>query len=147
MKPVLYQFNVALMRAPYTDPLWDEWKRLVPIVHQQAECAQGFVANYDGTVTELGYLAPYPRDPLVMGNLSAWTSEDALKAFTFSGTHGKMMKHRTKWFAPWRRGVHYIALWWDLPGKFNLEQAKRKLAMLQAHGPIDGTVHAWTPAA
>lgn len=146
MTRVLYQFNVAVMRFPYDDPRWDAWKKMVPLVHHQAEAADGFVANHDCSGSPLGYMAPYPRDPLVMGNLSAWRDEDALGRFTFTGTHGALMRQRHKWFTPWAPGVVSIALWWDLPDKFNIETAKRNLALLQAHGPTHD-VFSWNSLA
>lgn len=132
----IYQFNIAQMREPWESSLWDKWRELVPVIHAQVASAYGYMGHYDGTTTGPGYIAPYPRDPLIMGNLSAWISVKALREFTFGpGSHNALLKHRAKWFAPWPDGVIYNAMWWqEFDGRFDLEHAKEQLAKLQAHG-------------
>jgi hypothetical protein len=136
MKNVLWQFNVSMMRAPYTDPMWDEWKQLLPKVHDEADADPGFVARDHGEHSPLGYIAPWPTArPLLMGNLSQWRSRDDLFRFTFTGTHRQMMLRRTEWFHPWPEGYHALVMWWAPPGKFDIHEARRKLLKLQLFGP------------
>lgn len=132
---VLYAFNVSLMRKPYTDPVWDEWKQLLPQVHDEADAHPGFVARDHGEHYPLGYITPYPCTPLVMGNLSQWRSREDLFDFTFTGMHRKMMLRRTDWFEPWPDRYHALAMWWAPPGKFDIHVARRKLMTLQLAGP------------
>jgi len=133
---VLYQFNVARMREPYTAKVWNNWRKLLPLVHLQAMAHPGYVGRYEGEHCPLGYIAPYPDDELVMGNLSAWASRPQLESFTFGpGTHGRLMRHRDKWFEPWTEGEAFNVMWWQPAGKFDLEFAKEQLARLRLVGP------------
>lgn len=144
----LFQFNISQMREPYSSKLWDKWKQLVPVIHAQSNGAEGFLWNYDGTVSAAGYIAPYPDDPLIMGNLSAWATPRLLHEFTFGrGQHGALMKHRGHWFMPWPPGMVYHAMWWEKltdpsDARMSVAYARQKLAMLQANGS-SGEVFDW----
>ena len=142
MSNVLYAFNVSQMRKPFTDPMWDEWKRLVPQVHDEAEAHAGFVARHHGEHYDLGYITPYPHTPLIMGNLSQWRSKDDLFDFTFSGTHKELMLRRTEWFEPWPPGLPVVAMWWAPPGKCCIRTARNKLRQLQMKG-CSNAVFTW----
>lgn len=133
----LFQFNVAIMRAPYSSQLWDKWRQLVPVIHSQVDNADGFLWRYDGTETDDGYIAPYPHDPLIMGNLSAWENPRKLHRYTFGpGSHGALLEHRSKWFIPWPEGVIYNVMWWApiVAPNTEIEYAKKQLLRLHAHG-------------
>lgn len=146
---VLYQYNEATMRAPYEDPIWDQWRRLLSIVHLQAEAAPGYIGRYRGEDDVLGYIAPrWPDEPLTMGNLSAWTNKKALRAFTFGGAHAGLMRHRHRWFEEWKHDRPSLVMWWgeadrvdradgvvDVVPRFDLDVAMLMQAQLQEHGP------------
>lgn len=132
------QFNVARMRAPYEDPIWDKWRELLPVVHAQAAAAPGYIGRYAGEKDTRGYIAPYEDDPLVMGALTAWTTPQALRKFTLNGTHGRLLEHRERWFEPWApKGQPYTVLWWQRAGGFSIEVAKDRLETLRRVGPTD----------
>ena len=99
---MICQFNISWMRRPYFDPSWDIWKNvLVPALHARAREAPGFLSVWDGTETPEGYLAPYPSEPLVMGNLSAWESLSALRVFVHEDpVHRAVMRRSAQWFLP-----------------------------------------------
>lgn len=134
---IWYQFNLAQMKAPYDDPLWDSWKKIVPRVHASLDGVDGFLGYLDGTQTEAGYLRPYPDRPLVMGNLSAWSSEMALHHWVHSGAHGALLKKRAEWFHPWPNGDIYSVIWvdHDRAPKFRLDYATAMLELIRKHGP------------
>jgi len=144
---VLYQYNEAAMREPYESPLWDKWRQLLPVVHLQAETTEGYVGRYRGEDDVLGYIAPrWPDEPLTMGNLSAWTTPRALKAFTLGpGTHGSLMRHRARWFEPWPYNRPSMVMWWAeadydpntrvITPRFDLDVAMLMQAQLGEHGP------------
>ena len=132
---VLYAFNVSQMRKPYTDPIWDEWKQLLPKVHDEADLHPGFIARDHGEHYPLGYITPYPNTPLIMGNLSMWRNREDLFEYTFSGTHREMMLRRTKWFEPWPDKFAALAMWWAEPNKFDIKVARAKIQQLQLYGP------------
>lgn len=142
---VLYQYNEAVMREPYESKLWDKWRQLLPIVHYQAETTEGYLGRYHGENDVLGYIAPrWPEEPLTMGNLSAWRSIRALKAFTFTATHGRLLGHRSLWFEPWPYDRPHNVLWWgeadidddgNIHPRFDLDVAMLMQAQLGQHGP------------
>jgi hypothetical protein len=135
------------MREPYDEPLWTQWKSLLPRIHVQAERNSGFVWRYKGEEDGPGFIE---HGPLIMGNLSAWTDEKSLREFTFGpGTHGGIMKHRSRWFKPWPEGTIYNVLWWGsedwttAPGI--LDMAKRNLKLIQQWGPkLDLGLKVWS---
>lgn len=110
---LLCQFNLAWMREPYDHPIWDSWKRhLVPSLHARALRHPGFVSLWDGQQTPEGYLAPYPDQPLVMGNLSAWKSAVSLREFVFGDpAHLAVMKSSLRWFHPPREEPYSVFYW------------------------------------
>jgi len=151
---VLYAYNEALMRAPFEDRvLWKDWPVLLERAHIQAEKNLGYVDRYRGEFDPLGYTAPrWPFEPLIMGNLSAWTNKQSLYDYTFgAGTHGGLVKHRSRWFEPWPYERPHFVMWWgkadiDADGKitcdFDLDTAMLMQAQLQIHGP-DANVFGW----
>lgn len=143
---VVYTYNISLMREPYTDPIWDRWKQLIPIVHHQAADTPGFIANLDGTENPDGYLAPYKKDnPLIMGNLSQWTNLKTLREFTYGpNTHGMLMRSalRRALFDHWPEGMVSHVMWWAPAGKFNISVAKKKMDQLQGCDS-SGEVFGW----
>jgi hypothetical protein len=71
-------------------------------------------------------------DPLVIVNLTVWTSIDALKAFAFHGIHREFFRRRAEWFV---EGSTRTAMWWlpttELP---TTDDAKRRLDFVDAFG-------------
>ena len=134
----LFQFNIAKMREPYDHPMWNQWKKLVPVIHEQVKAAHGFMGHYDGTETGPGYIMPYKHDPLILGNLSAWESPEQLKEFTFSEPHATLLRWRRDWFEPTPKP--YNVLYWD--DKIHLSKAVYKLRKLRWYG-ADNEVFTW----
>lgn len=138
MSRILFQFNIAMMKASYDDALFDDFKSEVDRLHQLAERSPGFVWRYPGEKDTDGYIKPYHDDPLVMGNMSAWRDYDSLFKYSFDGEHLAIMRKKRKWFNtlshPWT--VLYYGVEQDL-SKSNeelLEEAKRRLSYLYRHG-------------
>ena len=77
-------------------------------------------------------LRPYP-DPMVIVNMTVWSSVAALKEFAYRTVHAEFVARRREWFAAGSTGV---VLWWiragDLP---TVDDAKRRLEFLERHGP------------
>lgn len=126
----LCSYNIAKMRYPYDDPRWDQWKLLVPKVHERARIYPGFVDIYDGTVTEAGYLVHAPG---VMGNLSAWSDPDDLVQFTFRDPlHAAAMRMGKTLFEPKGDEAHVVLYWSD---RLDLYEARACLSVLRDNGP------------
>lgn len=111
---LLFAYNEAQMKAPMEDPIWKDWPTLMKRANIQAEKNVAFVDRYRGELDPLGYIAPrWPAEPLIMGNLSCWTSKRALYDYTFgAGTHGGLVKHRSRWFEPWTHERPHFVMWW-----------------------------------
>jgi hypothetical protein len=144
---VLYAYNEAMMSAPFEDTkFWKDWPELTKRANIQAERNLCFVDRYKGEEDPLGYIAPrWPAEPLIMGNLSAWTSRRGLYDYTFgAGTHGGMVKHRSRWFEPWPHTRPHFVMWWgqaeitaddDIICDFDLDTAMLMQAELGRTGP------------
>lgn len=132
---MLCQFNVAWMKVPYDDPLWDSWKEnLVPKLHARAATYPGFVKIYDGPRHPLGHVAAY-GDPLLMGNLSAWEDPVDLRRFVFDDpAHFAAMKATARWFNPPRWEPFSVYYWSD---KLELDEAQTMLTQLRDLGSCD----------
>tara|TARA_R110002126_G_C10490983_1_gene504940 strand:+ start:165391 stop:165831 length:441 start_codon:yes stop_codon:yes gene_type:complete len=130
--------NLADMRAPYSDPLYDDFKVWLKALHALAEADTGFLWRYKGEDDHSGHIQPYPCAPLIMGNLSAWRDYDSLNAYTFTDGHLEIMKKKRKWFK--KMSIPYAVLYYgdesDLlrPKKVLLDMAKEKMAYLKKHG-------------
>ena len=67
-------------------------------------------------------------------NMSVWESIDALWEFVCDGEHVAVMRRRREWFE--RHVKPFTVLWWIPAGHVpTTEEAMRKLAHLEAHGP------------
>jgi len=131
---MICQFNIAWMKHPYSDPIWNGWKTAVAQIHRQVRLVKGFHSMLDGRDSEAGYLIPYREMPLIMGNLTAWTDKEALRRFVVDGAHGALMNAKSRWFHPpkWKPySVFYHA------EELDLERAKRELCMLWLAGEND----------
>ena len=127
----LFQYNIAKMRFSFDDPRFDDFRSQLAVVHKVAEDHAGFIWRLLGENGEEGYIKPY-KDPLVMGNLSAWRDYDSLYDFTFSGAHLSIMKPKRKWFE--KIQGHYNVLYYHDSFENALEVAKQKLRYLRVYG-------------
>ena len=138
MSVVLFQLNLAKMRAPFSDPLFDDFKAWLTSIHALADVNPNFLWRYHGEESEEGYIAPYPYAPLVMGNMSAWRDYDSLFEFTFTAGHMEMMKQKRKWFE--KLPTPYNVLYYgdegdlELPDEELLQQGLNKLRYLSIYG-------------
>ena len=138
MSQILFQLNLAKMRTPFDDPIFDDFKAWLRALHALAEASPGFVWRYQGEKDEDGYIQPYPAEPRIMGNMSAWRDYDSLYAYTFTDGHLEIMRSKRKWFdrltSPWT--VLYYGVEEDLlkPDVELLEVAKQKLRYLSVYG-------------
>ena len=151
---VLYAYNEAVMRAPIEDPIWKDWAELSARANIQAESNLAYVGRYRGEDDPFGYIAPrWPHEPLIMGNLSAWRSERELYNYTFGpGTHGGLVKHRSRWFEPWPHTRPSFVAWWghaklnrngSVQPSFDLDTAMLMQADLGEHGST-ANVFGWS---
>lgn len=138
MTRILFQLNLAKMRTPFSDPLFDDFKAQLPAMHELACANPGWLWRYQGEKDKDGYIKPYPNAPLIMGNMSGWRDYKSLYEFTFLGGHLDILKEKRKWFE--KIPVPYTVLYYgeedDLlkPPLELLEEAKKKLNYLSVYG-------------
>ena len=126
------QLNIATLLAPIDDPSIADFAGNLERINALGDASPGFVWRLqtdDGNATAL---RPYP-DPMVIVNMTVWTSIAALKEYAYRTEHADFLARRREWFVPGSSGV---ALWWTRAGDLpTLVGAKRRLEFLERHGP------------
>jgi hypothetical protein len=131
----LAQLNIAIPRAPLDDPSMAGFTNDLSAINALADAAPGFVWRLvgDGDDDATG-LRPF--GPNVMVNLSVWESVEALRNFTYGdANHLESLRRRREWFSHEGLGSHLV-LWWIPAGTIpTLDEAGRRLALLDQQGP------------
>ena len=128
----LAQVNIGRLRAPVDHPMIQDFVDNLDPVNAQAEASPGFVWRLKGEGNDATDLAPY-EDPLIAINMSVWTDIPSLGAFVYRGDHVTIMRRRREWFE--HMDVFQV-LWWVSAGhRPTIDEAKARLALLEAHGP------------
>lgn len=132
----LAQANVAYALAPTDDPRMADYLARLDEMNTLADRSPGFVWRY---ITDSRDPAQREfTDPLVLFNLSVWTSIDALHQYTYRTAHAEVYAARRRWFNPDDAvvGGHALALWWIPAGaRPTVREAKTRLARITAEGP------------
>ncbi len=138
MSRILFQLNLAKMRAPFSDPLFDDFKEQLEELHTLACANPGWIWRYQGEKDESGFIQPFPNAPLIMGNMSAWRDYKSLYEYTFLDGHLDILKNKRKWFE--RTPVPYTVLYYGVEGDLLkpplelLDEAKKRLSYLSIYG-------------
>lgn len=132
----LVELNIAHVRGPMDSPVMKDFADGIESVNALAEQSEGFVWRYiDGTEDHADY-APTPWADEFIVNMSVWKDLESLKGFVFGPLHTGFMKRRREWFEHMQAA--YFCLWQLPEGELpSLEDAKRRLDYLDAHGPSD----------
>jgi hypothetical protein len=129
----LAQLNVARAKTPLDAPEMADFMALLDPVNELADRSPGFVwrlEDEDGNATSIRAF----DDDRVIVNMSVWESIDALWSYVYSGPHLDVMRRRREWFRHF--GSPALVLWWVPAGEIpTVEEAKRRLALLEEHGP------------
>ena len=129
----LAQVNIGRVKASMDDPVMAGFASRLDEINALAEKSAGFVwrlQTYEGNATALH---PFDDDRLLM-NMSVWESVERLRAFTYSTAHAELLRQRRDWFEKFDRV--FLALWWIPVGHTpSIDEAKERLAHLEAHGP------------
>lgn len=134
----LAQANVAYALEPHDSPRLAEYMARLDEINRLADRSAGFVWRYltdsrDPAQREF-------EDPLVLFNMSVWTSVEALHAYTYRTAHAEVYAARRRWFAdvPAVVGGHALAMWWIRAGdRPTVADAKQRLALIAAAGPSE----------
>lgn len=128
----LAQLNIGRLLAPTDHPDTKGFMDALEPINALADAHPGFkwrLQTEDGDATAI---RPYDDDMMIV-NLSTWDSLEALADFVYGDEHRAVMVQRRKWF---ERMETYLVLWWVPAGHIpSVEEAKAKLAHLEAHGP------------
>jgi hypothetical protein len=129
----LAQVNIARMKEPLESPLLADFVSRLAEINALADGSEGFVWRLQTAEGDNTYLRPYDDDRILF-NLSVWETVDALKQYVYRTAHAELLRDRRKWFEHFA-GV-YAALWWVPAGHIpGVDEAKRRLAHLEEHGP------------
>ncbi len=127
------EVNIARARASLEDEIMKDFVARLDEINALAEASPGFVWRLKSDVGPSSYLRPYD-DERILVNMSVWESVEALRNYTYRTVHSELLRGRHNWFEKFE-GV-YLAMWWVPEGHApSVDEAKKRLAHLEEHGP------------
>ena len=129
----LAQINIGRIRAPLDDPIMADFVNNLIKINTLGHNTPGFVWQL---LTEEGDSTGFHafEDNRVLLNMTVWENIEVLYDFTYRSQHVEFFRRRREWFDKFD-GL-YLVLWWVPAGYHPTpEEAKEKLAHLEAHGP------------
>jgi len=128
------QVNIGRMRGASTDdPVMHGFMSRLDEINAIADTAPGFVWRLQTDEGNATYLRPYDDDRILF-NMSVWESVEHLKSYVYKTKHAELLKQRHEWFEKFEGA--YLALWWVPAGHIpSMDEAKKRLAHLEEHGP------------
>ena len=128
----LAQLNIGRIVAPIDDPRMAGFANNLDRINALAERSEGFVWRLTGAGNDATDIT-WTDDPLLIPNLSVWTTVDALSTFVFHTIHKQFYGRRAAWFAPMDR-PHFV-MWWVPAGHLpTLDDALDRLDALTRDG-------------
>ena len=125
------QLNIATLLAPIDDPSIADFTNNLERINGLGDGSPGFVWRLQTDEGDATSLRPY-EDPMVIVNMTVWSSVAALKDFAYRTAHAEFLARRREWFAAGSTGV---VLWWIRAGELpTVDEAKRRLGFLERHG-------------
>ena len=129
----LAQINIGRMKGPLDGPIMAGFMARLDDLNALADKSDGFVWRLQGEAGNNTYLRPY-EDERIIVNMSVWESVEKLRAYVYNTAHAELLKQRREWFEKFDGAM--MALWWIPAGHIpTVDEAKRRLASLDAHGP------------
>jgi hypothetical protein len=128
------QINIGRIKGPLDGPVMAGFMARLDEINALADAAPGFVWRLQTNEGNATYFRPYPEDGSILLNMSVWESVEALRHYVYKTMHAEVLRQREKWFEKFS-GM-YMALWWVPAGHIpGIDEAKKRLAHLEAHGP------------
>jgi heme-degrading monooxygenase HmoA len=128
------QINIARMKAPMDSEIMAGFANRLDEINAIADRAPGFVWRLQTDEGNATYLRPYDDDMIII-NMSVWESVEALKEYVYKSAHAELLRGRRAWFEEHFSSV-YLAMWWVPEGHIpGIDEAKKRLAHLEEHGP------------
>lgn len=129
------QVNIGRVKAPLDDPRMAGFMNRLDEINQLADGSPGFVWRLQTSAGNATYLRPFDDDQILL-NMSVWRTIEELKHYVYRTSHAELLRQRHEWFEAFD-GV-YAALWWVPAGHTpSIDEAKKRLAHLEAHGPTE----------
>ena len=130
---LLAQVNIAMMKAPLTDPLMAGFVARLEEINALAESSRGFVWRLQADEENESQIVAFERDGVVF-NLTLWRSVETLREFVYNSQHKELIAAREQWFK--KMEGPSMALWWvprdHLP---TIDEALLRLDRLELLGP------------
>ena len=127
------QINIALMRAPLSDPLMAGFVAELACINAIADTSPGFVWRLQSEVGDATSIRAFD-DERILINMSVWQSFDALHAFTYRSDHRHLFRQRKAWFETLPHPS--LALWWVPAGSIpSAGEGRERLDILAQQGP------------
>jgi len=131
----LAQINIGRVVAPLEDPVMAGFISRLDELNALADCSPGFVWRLQTSAGNATYFRPYDDDRILM-NMSVWETVESLRHYAYRTVHAELLRHRHEWFEKF--AGTYLALWWVPAGHIpGIDEAKKRLAHLHAHGPTE----------
>jgi hypothetical protein len=129
------QVNIGRIVAELTDPAMAGFVNRLDEINALADESLGFVWRLIESEGNATYLRPFDDDRMLL-NMSVWETVEQLRHFVYKTVHIELLRERQSWFEK-LAGV-YTALWWVPEGHIpGVDEAKQRLAYLEAHGPSE----------
>lgn len=127
------QVNIGRMRGRLDDPVMAGFVARLAEINALADSSPGFVWRLQTSEGNATYLRPY-EDDRILFNMSVWETVEALRHYVYKTVHVELIRKRQAWFEKFAGS--YTALWWVPTGHTPaIDEAKKRLAHLDAHGP------------
>ena len=128
------QINIGRVLAPLDDPMMEGFVSRLDELNAIADRSPGFVWRLQTSAGNATYFRPYPEDDRILMNMSVWETVEDLKNYVYHTVHTELLRQRHKWFEKF--AGNYTTLWWVPAGRIpGIDEAKKRLAHLDAHGP------------
>lgn len=127
------QVNIGRIKGPLDGPIMAGFVNRLDEINALADSSPGFVWRLQASEGNATYFRPYDDDRMLM-NMSVWETIEDLKHYVYRTAHAELLRQRHEWFE--KISAVYMAMWWvpanHIPG---IDEAKKRLAYLEAHGP------------
>ncbi len=127
------EINIGRIRAELNDPIMAGFVNRLDEINALADASPGFIWRLQSNEGNATYFRPF-NDEWLLLNMSVWADVESLRHYVYQTAHRELLRQRQAWFEKLEQ--MYLALWWvpggHIPG---IDEAKRRLAHLEAHGP------------
>jgi hypothetical protein len=129
------QVNIGRIRAELDDPIMAGFVNRLDEINALADASPGFVWRLQTDEGNATYFRPFQDDRMLL-NMSVWEDVESLRHYVYQTAHRELLRQRSAWFEKFAGA--YTTLWWvplgHIPG---IDEARRRLDHLDAHGPTE----------